>query len=371
MRRFVLKSPFLVGRICAVGGDAMAKMKAVMKVKRGRGFEIVDVDVPRPGPHDLLVKVRLAGICGSDSHIYAWDEWASQRIKPPMIVGHEFCGEVVEMGSEVRGFKVGDYVSAESHIPCGYCYQCRNDQQHICANLKILGVDTDGCFAEYALIPDVCAWKNPPDMDPEIAAIQEPLGNSVYAVLEADVVGRSVCVFGCGPAGMFASAVAVAAGAYPVVSVIKHEFRRHILQQLGVHHIIHKDEDVVTFVKDLTHGVGVDVVCEMTGNQQAINTGFEVVRKGGTFVAFGIPAASVSLPFAEGVIFKGVNVMGINGRLMFKTWFKMRALLESGRLNPKPIITHRFRMEEIDTAMKQAKSPDRRVGKIILEPFSS
>jgi len=349
----------------------MAKMRAVLKAEPARGFTIDEVEIPRPGPRDLLVKVRLAGICGSDSHIYAWDDWAAGRIKPPLIVGHEFCGEVVEVGSEVRGFAVGDFVSAESHIPCGYCYQCRNDQQHICGNLKILGVDTDGCFAEYALIPEVCAWKNPPDMDPEIAAIQEPLGNSVYAVLEADVVGRSVCVIGCGPAGMFASAVAVAAGAYPVVSVIKHEFRRQILEKLGVHHIINKNEDVVTFIRDLTHGVGVDVVCEMTGNQEAINTGLEVVRKGGTFVAFGIPSGAVNLPLAEGVIFKGVTILGINGRLMYRTWFKMRQLLESGRLNPKPIITHRFRMEDIDAAMRQAKSPDRRVGKIVLEPFGS
>jgi len=346
-------------------------MKAILKSTADAGFTIEEVPIPKPRRDELLVRVKRAAICGTDSHIYAWDEWSQGRIKPPLIVGHEFCGEVVEVGEDVEGFSVGDFVSAESHIPCGHCYQCRNEQQHICGNLKILGVDTDGCFAEFVRLPAVCAWKNPEGMDHDIAAIQEPLGNSVYTVLEADVVGRSVCVFGCGPAGMFASAVAKSAGAYPVISVIKHEFRRKILQELGVDFIINKDEDVEGLVMDKTGGVGVDVVCEMTGSQQAIDMGLSVVRKGGKFMAFGIPAGRVECNLSEGVVFKGVTIIGINGRLMFKTWHKMQGLLLSGRLDPRPIITHRYRMEDIDEAMRKMKSPERDVGKIVLLPFGS
>lgn len=345
------------------------KMKAVLKKKAEPGFVVREVDIPSVGPGELLVKVRRAAVCGTDSHIYAWDAWSQGRIKPPLIVGHEFCGDIVEVGPNVTGFALGDYVSAESHIPCGYCHQCRNDQQHICGNLTILGVDTDGCFAQYARIPAVVAWKNPPDMDPDVAAVQEPLGNSVYAVLaQEDVPGRAVSVFGCGPAGMFSTAVAHAAGAYPVISVIKHEFRRHIMEQLGCDLVLnYKDDDVVAQIMNRTDGVGVDIVMEMTGNQMAIEQGMAVVRKGGRFTAFGIPSGPISLDLAS-FVFKGVTIMGINGRLMFKTWTKMSAMLSSGRLDPRPVITHRFELEQVDEAMKVMKSPKRECGKIVLTP---
>jgi threonine 3-dehydrogenase len=341
-------------------------MKAVLKAKPEPGFVVSEVDIPSLGPDDLLVKVQKAAICGTDSHIFAWDEWSRNRIKPPLIVGHEFCGDVVEIGSNVEGYQVGDFVSAESHIPCGYCYQCRNDQQHICGNLKILGVDTDGCFAEYAKIPTTVAWRNPPDMDPDVAAVQEPLGNSVYAVLaEEDVAGRAVAVFGCGPAGMFSTAVAHAAGAFPVISVIKHEFRRAIMEKLGADLILNYKNDVVSKIIEKTSGVGVDIVMEMTGNQTAIQQGTAVVRKGGRFTAFGIPSGPINLDLAS-FVFKGVNLFGINGRLMFKTWTKMSAMLLSGRLDPRPVITHHFDMEKINEAMEVMKSPKRECGKIVL-----
>jgi len=345
------------------------KMKAVLKAKPEPGFTVEEIDIPSVGPNDLLVKVRRAAICGTDSHIYAWDEWSQNRIKPPLIVGHEFCGDVVEVGSNATGYKVGDYVSAESHIPCGYCYQCNNDQQHICGNLEILGVDTDGCFAEYARIPTSVAWKNPPEMDEDLAAVQEPLGNSVYAVLtEEDVAGRAVAVFGCGSAGMFSTAVAHAAGAYPVISVIKHEFRRHIVEELGADVVLNTmKDDIAGKVMELTRGVGVDIVMEMTGNQNAINDGLSIVRKGGRFTAFGIPSGPITMDLAS-LVFKGANLYGINGRLMFKTWTKMSAMLASGNLDPRPVITHHFKMEEINDAMEVMKSPKRECGKIVLIP---
>jgi threonine 3-dehydrogenase len=345
------------------------RMKAVLKTKREPGFVIEEVDIPSVGPNDLLVKVRRAAICGTDSHIYAWDAWSQGRIKPPLIVGHEFCGNVVEVGLNVEGYKVGDYVSAESHIPCGYCYQCHNDQQHICGNLRILGVDTDGCFAEYAKIPQTVAWKNPPDMDPDVAAVQEPLGNSVYAVLaEEDVAGRAVAVFGCGSAGMFSTAVSHAAGAYPVISVIKHEFRRPIMEELGSNLVINvTKDDIVGAVMERTGGVGVDIVMEMTGNQTAIEQGLKIVRKGGRFTAFGIPSGPITIDLAS-LIFKGANLLGINGRLMYKTWTKMSAMLASGNLDPRPVMTHRFGMEDVAQAMEVMKSPKRECGKIVLTP---
>jgi threonine 3-dehydrogenase len=343
------------------------RMRAVLKERPEPGFTVTEVDIPEVGPDDLLVKVRMAAICGTDSHIYAWDAWSAGRIKPPLVVGHEFCGDVIEIGSSVEGYEVGDYVSAESHIPCGYCYQCNNDQQHICGNLRILGVDTDGCFAEYVKIPAVVAWKNPPDMDPDVAAVQEPLGNSVYAVLaEEDVAGRAVAVFGCGPAGMFSTAVSHAAGAYPVISVIKHEFRRPIMEKLGADMILNvKTDDIIGRIMEKTRDVGVDIVMEMTGNQTAIEHGTAVVRKGGRFTAFGIPSGPITLDLAS-FVFKGASIFGINGRLMFKTWTKMSAMLAGGTLDPRPVITHRFKLEDIEQAMGVMKSPKRECGKIVL-----
>ncbi len=343
------------------------RMKAVLKAKPKPGFVVEDVDIPSVGPGDLLVKVRRAAICGTDAHIYSWDAWSQGRIKPPLTVGHEFCGDVVEVGSSVKGYKVGDYVSAESHIPCGYCYQCNNDQQHICGNLQILGVDTDGCFAEYVRIPAVVAWKNPPGMDEDVAAVQEPLGNSVYAVLaEEDVAGRAVAVFGCGSAGMFSTAVSHAASAYPVISVIKHEFRRPIMEKLGSDLVLNvTKDDIIGAIMERTGSVGVDIVMEMTGNPTAIEQGIAVVRKGGRFTAFGIPSQPITIDLAS-LVFKGANLLGINGRLMFKTWTKMSALLSSGRLDPRPVITHTFELERIDEAMKVMKSPKRECGKIVL-----
>ncbi len=340
-----------------------------MKRKPGPGLELVEVEKPKAGPTDLLVKIKAAAICGTDVHIYNWDAWSQSRIKPPIIVGHEFGGEVIEVGSMVSGFKPGDFVSAESHIPCGYCYQCRNDQQHICGNLKILGVDTAGCFAEYIALPMICAWKNDKSMPVEIAAIQEPLGNAVYVAMVEEISGLSVAVFGCGAAGLFGVGVANAAGAGKIIHVIKHPFREAISKKMGSNTIIkYDDPKLVDKIMEATDGVGVDVVMEMTGNQQAINQGIQIVRKGGRFTAFGItPEQRVSLELNT-LVFKGVRMICINGRLMFKTWYQMSGLLKSGRLNPAPVITHKFKMEEFEKAFATMKAKDRRAGKIILIP---
>jgi threonine 3-dehydrogenase len=344
-------------------------MLAVMKKEKKPGAVITQTDPPSLGPTDLLIKVKATSICGTDVHIYNWDGWASSRVNPPLIFGHEFCGEVVETGSLVKDFSPGDFVSAESHIPCGHCYQCRNNQMHICQNLKILGVDTNGCFAQYAVIPEICAWKNPPDMSLEVASIQEPLGNAVYATLAEEITGKSIAVFGCGPSGLFSVGVAHASGAWPVISIIKHEFRRKIAEDMGATYIFQAGkEDIEMEIFKATQEQGVDVVLEMTGNPEAFQQAFRVVKKGGRITLFGIPSQPVSLDLAKEIIFKGVRVHGINGRKMYETWYRMRSLLKSGKLNPLPVITHRFPLSEFEKAMQTMVAKDRRCGKVVLFP---
>ncbi|MFA5794378.1 MAG: L-threonine 3-dehydrogenase [Candidatus Brocadiia bacterium] len=347
----------------------MAKMKAIIKPKAAPGAELVDVDIPKIGPTDLLVKVKATSICGTDAHIYNWDAWSQSRIKPPLIMGHEFAGEVVEIGPMVRGFAKGDFISAESHIPCGYCYQCRNDQQHICSNLKILGVDINGCFAEYVALPSVCAWKNDKSLPPEIASIQEPLGNAVYATLCEDVAGQTTAVFGCGPAGMLTVGVANAGGAAKIIHIIRNDFLKDLSKKMGSTMIIAWDDPkLVDKIMKATDGVGVDVVLEMSGSPEAMNQGLEIVRKGGRYTAFGLaPEQTVSIRMND-LIFKGARIIAINGRQMFRTWYQMAGLLNSGRLNPAPVITHKFKMSEFKEAFALIKPVDRKSSKVVLFP---
>lgn len=347
------------------------KMRAVMKTQPGPGFEMHMVDIPEPGPSEVLIKVKATSICGTDRHIYHWNEWSAGRIKPPLIIGHEVCGHVIQVGRDVTLLKEGDYISAESHIPCTVCPVCRNGQQHICANLKILGIDTRGTYAEYAVIPEVVAWKNDPNLDPAMAAIMEPLGNAVYTVLAEPVTGLSVAVFGDGPAGFNAVAVARAAGASTIFQIGKYPFRLELGRQAGSDvalNIRQPGTDVVQTILDATEGVGVDVVLEMTGSQQAIDEGLQVIRKGGRFSAFGLPAGPVQLDLANGVVFKGARILGINGRLMWETWFQMAGLLRSGKLDPRPIITHRIPLDDFERGFAALDAADRRAGKVVMFP---
>lgn len=343
-------------------------MKALAKTKAGPGLELITADIPKIGPADLLVKVKATSICGTDLHIYNWDPWSQGRIKPPIIIGHEFAGDVVEIGNMVQGFQKGDFISAESHIPCGYCYQCRNDQPHICGNLKILGVDTQGCFAEYVALPAICAWKNDKSMKPEIASIQEPLGNAVYAMLVEEITGLNVAIIGDGPTGLFAIGVAKAAGAARIFNIVRNKFRIDISKQMGATDIImYDDPQAVNKIITATNGVGVDVVSEMSGSPQALASAVKIIRKGGRFNAFGLFPSTVQLDFND-LIFKGVRILCLNGRLMYKTWYKMANLLKSGQLDPSPVITHKFKMEEFKTAFEIMMSFDIKAAKMILIP---
>lgn len=342
-------------------------MKAVIKDNPAAGANFVDLPVPEPGAFDLLVKVKAASICGTDIHIYQWDEWAKNRIRLPLVFGHEFTGEVITAGAQVTGFVPGDFISAESHIPCGHCYQCRTNKQHICSNLKILGIDTNGGFAEYAIVPQICAWKNPPDMPLEIASIQEPLGNAVYAALADEITGKTAAIFGCGPSGLFSIGAARAGGASKVISIIKHEFRRNIAEAMGASLVLNATSDnVIKEVLSETNQNGVDVVLEMTGNQEAITQSLAIVTKGGRVSAFGIPRASIAVDWARELVFKGIKLIGINGRKMYETWYQMRNLLNTGLLDPKPVITHRLQFSDFNEGIALMQSKDRRCGKIVM-----
>lgn len=346
-------------------------MRAIVKPKPGPGLEMTTVPIPKIGPREVLVKVRAASICGTDVHIYKWDAWAAARITPPLIIGHEFCGDIVEVGSAVRSLKAGDFVSADSHRFDGTCPVCRKGQFHICANLEIFGVDTNGCFAEYVALPESSAWLNAPDLDPAIASIQDPCGNSVYAVLAEPVAGQSVAVFGDGPTGLFAVGVAKAAGASLVAHIGKYPQRLAIGRAMGADLSINIGDpgvDVVRTLLDATAGTGVDVVVEMTGSQRAINEGLDALRKGGRFSAFGIPSQPITLDLNNQVIFKGITIYGINGRQLWQSWAQMAGMFQSGALDPRPVITHEIALDDFQRGFELMTAPDRVAAKVVMYP---
>lgn len=344
------------------------EMRALVKTAPEPGARLVSVPIPTIGPRDVLVRIKAASVCGTDLHIFDWDPWAQSRIAIPRRFGHECAGEVVEVGAQVAAFRPGDFVSADSHIACGACYQCRTGRSHICAQLSILGVDVDGIFADYAVIPESSLWLNDPSLPPDVACVQDALGNAVYATLAEPVSGKSVAVFGCGPAGLFSVGVAKAAGAHPIFLVAKHAFRAEIGRAMGATKALMTGEDVVGAILDETGGVGVDIVLEMTGSPRAVEQGFGVLAKGGRFTAFGVPKEPMAFDLANYVVFKGARVIGINGRLMWETWHQMASLLRSGALDPRPVITHRFPLDRYEEAFALMRSGDRRVGKVVLLP---
>lgn len=342
-------------------------MKALMKTGAGPGLEMVEVDVPTPGRGECLVKVEAASICGTDLHIYQWDEWASSRLNPPLIVGHEFAGRVVAVGDDVHHVKVGDYVAGEGHLFCGHCYYCRTGMAHVCEHGQIIGVDTDGCFAEYIRMPAVNMWKLDDDVPPAVGAIHDPLGNAVHTVMTAGVSGAHVAIVGCGPIGLCAIPVAKKLGAAAVFALDVNPYRRELAEQMGADAVLAAgpDEDPVSRVRELTRGLGADVVLEMSGHEAGIDSGLDMLRKGGRIVLLGLPSGAVTLDLTEKVIFKEVSLHGVNGRRLFETWYQMSQLLRGG-LDVTPVITHQFAMEDYEQAF--ATLMEGRCGKIVLQP---
>jgi threonine 3-dehydrogenase len=342
-------------------------MMAVVKGDAAPGAEIREVKIPRFGPNDVLVKVKVASICGTDLHIYEWDRWAQSRIRPPLIPGHEFCGEVVAYGDEVTNVKAGDFVSAEMHVACGKCLQCRTGEAHICQNVRIIGVDADGAFAEYVVIPESNIWKLDPAIPQEYASILDPLGNAVHTVLAGEIAGRTVAITGCGPIGLFSIAVARAVGAAQVFAIEVNQHRRQIAEKMNADLTIDPStEDARSLVFERTGGLGADVVLEMAGHPTAIRTAFEIVRRGGRISLLGLTAKPISLNFSEDIIFKGITVQGINGRRMYQTWYQMTGLLKAGKLELHPVITDRISMKDFSRGMERLKTGE--ASKILVYP---
>jgi threonine 3-dehydrogenase len=343
------------------------KMLAVVKPKAAPGAEVREVKVPSFGRTDVLVKVKVASICGTDLHIYEWDRWAQNRIHPPLIPGHEFCGEVVAYGDEVTSVKEGDFVSAEMHVACGKCLQCRTGEAHICQNVKIIGVDADGAFAEYVVIPESNIWKLDPAIQQEYASILDPLGNAVHTVLAGEIAAKTVAVTGCGPIGLFSIAVARAVGAAQVFAIEVNEYRRRIAKQMKADLVLDPSkDDVVSILMDRTGGLGVDVVLEMAGHPNAIRTAFDIVRRGGRISLLGLTSKPIALNFSEDIIFKGITIQGINGRRMYQTWYQMTALLKNGKLDLHPVITDRIAMKDFSQGMERLKTGES--SKILVYP---
>jgi threonine 3-dehydrogenase len=319
-------------------------MRALIKATPAPGLELQDVPRPEPRSGEVLIRVAATSLCGTDHHIYRWDEWAQGRIHPPRIIGHELAGEVVEMGTGISTVAVGDYVAAESHITCGICFQCRTGNAHVCKTYRILGVDLDGSYAEYVRLPERVLWKTSREIPPEQACLQEPLGNAVHAALAEDITGQSVLITGCGPTGLFAAAVARTAGAGIIIASDISDYRLGLAKQLGVHHLLNARTDISAEIGRLTEGEGVDVALEMSGHPDALHTAFRSVKNGGRVALFGIPEAQVCFDMTNEIIFKGIRVYGITGRKLFQTWYRLAGLFKAG-LDIKPVVTHIFPLE--------------------------
>ena len=344
-------------------------MRALVKASPSAGAELRDVPVPVPGDGELLIQVEAASLCGTDLHIYRWDEWAQSRLGGglPRIFGHEMAGRVVAHGPNVRGrgeIPLGTLVAAETHLVDQSCYQCRTGREHVCANLRILGVDMDGAFAQYVALPAHNAWPSP-GLSPEIAAIQEPMGNAVHAAFVEELAGQTVVVTGCGPIGLMTVAIAKLAGAAKVFATDINPERLEIARQLGADVVINGKDDVVARLRELTGGVGVDVVLEMSGAEVAIRQGFQAVTNGGRVSLLGIPERPITLDLASDVIFKGLRVYGITGRKMFETWYRTQALLAQG-LDLTPIVTHRIPLRDYHQAFELLAGGH--AGKVVLLP---
>jgi len=345
----------------------MPKMKAVIKTKPEPGAEILEVEVPTPGPDAVLVKVQATSICGTDLHIYQWNDWAKKRIKNmPQIMGHELCGQIVELGSNVKNLNVGDIISAETHIACGYCFQCRTGLAHICQNCRIFGVDIDGVFAEYALVPSANAWLVAEKIPKDFVSVMEPLGNAIHTVLAGEIAGNNVLITGCGPIGVMSIAVSRLCGATKIIATEVNDYRIHLAKKMGADIVLNPQKnDVLETVFNETNGLGVDIVLEMSGSPSAINDGLKAIRAGGRFSMLGIPDHPLKIDLTN-IIFKYITMQGINGRLIYSTWYKASRFLASGRLDLEPVITHRFRLEEFEKGMELMASGS--CGKVLLYP---
>jgi threonine 3-dehydrogenase len=341
-------------------------MRALAKTAPGEGLTLVERPVPQPGPGDVLIRVTAASICGTDVHIYNWDEWSQGRIKPPVVLGHEFAGEVVALGAGVDDLALGTPVSAEGHILLPDARHVVPGQEHLAKDMVVIGIDRDGAFAEYLSVPRRNLWVNPPDLAPEIASLQDPFGNAVHTVHAQSVVGKRVLVTGAGLIGLMAVPVARAAGAAAVYVTDLNPGRLDLARRLGADLALDAREDPVAGIMAATDGAGVDVLLEMSGAAPAIDQGFRALRPGGEAAILGLPSRPVQVDWAAHIVTKGATVRGIYGRRIWDTWHVMRALLATGAVDLAPLITHRYPLVEFQAGFDAMRSGQS--GKVILLP---
>ncbi len=339
-------------------------MLALVKIAPGPGLSLETVPDPQVGINDVLVRVHKTGICGTDLHIEAWDPWAAKTIEPPLVAGHEFVGEIVEVGSNVGDFSPGDIVSGEGHVTCGRCRHCMAGRRHLCAHTVGLGVGRDGAFAEYVALPMTNIWHHWPGIDEDVAAIFDPFGNAVHTALAFPVLGEDVLITGAGPIGLMATAVVRHAGARFVVVSEPNPVRRAIAARMGATVAVDpRERDLADVARELGMVEGFDVALEMSGNPAAIRTALDNMAHGGAMAILGIPTQDISLDVNE-IVFKLLTIRGIYGREMYETWYKMTVMLQSG-LDIAPAITHRYPFREHEAAFAVARSGDS--GKVILD----
>jgi len=339
-------------------------MKALAKLERGPGLALTRVKKPEVGHNDVMIRIRKTAICGTDIHIWKWDEWAQKTIPVPMHVGHEYVGEIVELGQEVRGFAIGDRVSGEGHITCGFCRNCRAGRRHLCRNTVGVGVNREGAFAEYLVIPAFNAFKIPDDIPDEIAAIFDPFGNATHTALSFNLVGEDVLITGAGPIGCMAAAIARHVGARCVVVTDVNDYRLDLARRMGATRTVNvAREKLRDVMPELGMTEGFDVGLEMSGVPSAFADMLSCMNHGGKVALLGIPPSNMAIDWNQ-VIFKGLEIKGIYGREMFETWYKMVAMLQSG-LDLSPMITHRFPVDDYEEAFATMLSGQS--GKVVLD----
>jgi threonine 3-dehydrogenase len=338
-------------------------MRALAKLERGPGLTLTKVKKPTVGHNDVMIRIRKTAICGTDIHIWKWDEWAQKTIPVPMHVGHEYVGEIVEMGQEVRGFAIGDRVSGEGHITCGHCRNCRAGRRHLCRNTTGVGVNREGCFADFLVIPAFNAFKIPEGISDDLAAIFDPYGNATHTALSFNLVGEDVLITGAGPIGIMAAAIARHVGARHVVITDVNDYRLGLAMKMGATRAVNVTR---TPLKDVMAELGMvegfDVGMEMSGVPSAFQSLLENMNHGGKVALLGIPPSNTPIDWNQ-VIFKGLEIKGVYGREMFETWYKMVAMLQSG-LNLAPILTHEFAVEDFEKGFAAMLSGHS--GKVIL-----
>ena len=339
-------------------------MKALVKTSAGKGLTLSEVPEPSIRDDEVLIKVRSAGVCGTDVHIYEWDAWAAGRCKPPFVVGHEFAGDVVEVGRLVETVKVGDRVTAEGHIVDERSIFSRTGQAHVDPSTRIIGVDRDGCFADFIAMPATNVWHLDDAISYDIGGIHDPMGNAFHTALTANIPGAVVLITGCGPIGAFAVGICKAAGAARIIATDINPRRLELARAMGAHDVCLPD-DAKRAVMAASDGNGADVVLEMSGVPSAVHQAFALARPGGRVNMLGIPSKSIDIDFATEIIFKGLTIYGVVGRRMYDTWHQMSRFVRSGNFDPTPVITHRLPLSAVDEAMHLIKSGE--AGKIIFQ----